>query len=102
MQCIKMHLEMHVIILCLLSVVCADRSIELAKCQRNADNNSERFSFQQLSQNFTIAAANNSIETKNVKTETIKSVDVIKKQLVFKESTIQEDGNFCVSYLVFH
>lgn len=87
-----MHLEMHVMILCLLSVVCADRSaIDLAKCQRNDDDNCERFSFQKISQNFTIAAANNSIATKNVK-----SIDVIENQLRFTEPTIQEDGNFCV------
>lgn len=89
-----MHLEMHVIILCLVTVVCADRSaIDLAKCQRNDDNNCEQFSFRQKSQNFSnaAAAANRSIETKNGK-----SVDVIENQVVFKESTNEEDGNFLV------
>lgn len=94
-----MHFEMHVIIvLCSLSVIYADRSIDLAKCQRYVDdNNCEQFSFRQISPNFTFASANSSIETKNVTNKTIKTVDAIENQLVFEQPTIQEDGNFCVS-----
>lgn len=98
---------MHVIILlCIVSVIYADQSTGLEKCQRyhddDGDNNCERFSFQQISQNFTIASVNHSIETKKVvKTDTLKTVDVIENQLMFKETTIQEDGNFlCLALLM--
>lgn len=104
MQCIKMHLKMHVmILLCSISVIYADRSIDLAKCQRfdDGDNNCERFSFQKISQNFTIALANNSIGRKtDVASEAIKSVDAIENRLVFKKSAIQEDGNYGVSSFI--
>lgn len=90
-----------IVLLCLSSVIYADRSNESAKCQRfDDDNNCEPFSFQQLSQNFTIAPANNSIETKNGAAMLLKTADVIENQLGFKESTIQEDGNFGVKSLV--
>lgn len=97
-----MHLGMHVIVLlCLSSVIYADRSNESAECQRfDDDNNCEPFSFQQISQNFTIAPANNSIETKNVTAKIMKTADVIENQLGFKESTIQEDGNFGVKSFI--
>lgn len=95
---------MHVIILlCSISVIYADRSIDLAKCQRldDGDNNCERFSFQKISQNFTIALANNSVERKtDVASETIKTLDTIENRLVFKESTIQEDGNYGVNSFI--
>lgn len=89
---------MHVIIvLCSLSVIYADRSIDLAKCQRyDGDNNCEQFSFRQTSQNFTFASANSSIEMKNVTNKTIKTLDVIENQPAFEQPTIQEDGNFYV------
>lgn len=84
-----------VIILCWISVVYANQSINLTKCQENAHhNNCEPFSFRRISQNFT-TATNNSIEAKNIKTVTsIKSHGVIENQLAFKQSPIQEDGNF--------
>lgn len=87
-----MHLKTHVIILCWISVIYANRSIDLTKCQRNADKNCERLSFRQISQTSN-TAVNSSIDLRNVKTDTIDSVDVSENQLVFDQLAIQEDGN---------
>lgn len=93
-----MHFETHVIILCLIAVICADRSNDLAKCYRTTNNNCEPFSFRRTSQNFT-TATNQTIATKNLKTDALESIDVIKNQRGFNELTMQEEGNCLKLYL---
>lgn len=87
-----MHFEAHLIIFGLITVVCAERSIDLTKCYRNTNKNCEPFSFRRTSQNVT-NAPNQTIAAKHLKTDTMESIDVIENQLAFDESTTQEEGN---------
>lgn len=89
-----MYFEPHVIILSLITVVCAERSIGLTKCYRNTNKNCEPFSFRRTSQNVT-TASNQTIGVNHLEPDVVNSIDVIENRRVSDELTIQEEGN-CV------
>lgn len=99
----KMRFGIPVFFLCWISVLQADPSIDLAKCERDVGN-CEKFSFRRTAQNNS-KVNNNSIEAKHVKSETMEDLEIIENRLVFEQSDIQENGNFgTVSHLdyMFH
>lgn len=73
-----------------ISVLLADPSIDMAKCELDIEN-CENESYRQISQNLT--NGNNTNRSKSVKSDALRGLDLIENQLVVEQSHIQENGN---------
>lgn len=81
-----------VFLLCWISVLRGEISINPEKCERDVEN-CENFSFRRTSQHLNNSKVNNSIESKHVKSEVLTDLGTIENQLVFEQSHVQENGN---------
>lgn len=76
-------------LLCWITVLQAEHSIDLETCKSD-DGNCETFSFHRTTQN--ISNVNKSVEAK--KLDALKDLELIENRLVFEQSHTQENGNF--------
>lgn len=85
----KFRSEIRVLFVCLwISVLRADHSINVEKCERDAEN-CEQFSFRRIHQNYSNV---NRSDAKSLSTQAIK--DLVENQIVLAQAYNEENGNF--------
>lgn len=85
-----MRLKVASIFLCCISVLYADYSKNVDNCEHE-NGNCEPFAFEKVSQNLT--NTNKSVETKRLKSNELKDLEIIENQFVFEQPHFQENGN---------
>lgn len=88
----KLYIGISVGLLCLISELRADNSVNLTKCERDVEN-CENFSFHQNHQNVS-NANNNSSDQKSLKSIVLNDLGLVEKQIMIEQTNIQENGNF--------
>lgn len=87
----KLFFRFCVIFLCLISFIRSDNLVDSAKCERDVEN-CENVSFQRIEKNVSNVNKNSS-EQKTVKSNTLKDLDHVEKQIMLEQTNIQENGN---------